>query len=408
MAKKILIFSLAYFPKHVGGAEVAIKEITDRIDPRDYEFHMICLRFDSGLPRKEKVGNVLVHRIGFSTPSPTMADLKKFPLHLNKFLFQFLAPFYALWLSRKHRYDAIWAMMAHSCGVPAAIFKIFSPKTPYLLTLQEGDPIPEILAKVRPVMPLFKKAFMKADMVQAISQYLAKWARDMGFQGALEVIPNAVNAAHFSQNYSEQELSELKKKLGKKTGDVFVITTSRLVKKNACDDVIRALALLPKKYHFLILGTGPDEDMLRALARSKDVESRVHFLGQISHSDMPKYLKVSDVFIRPSLSEGMGNSFIEAMAAGLPVVATQVGGIADFLFDPEKNSDKAPTGRAVPPRDPEAIARAIKLFEKEKEKTQEIIRGAEKMVKEKYDWNLIARDMKEKVFDKLLESVAKV
>lgn len=399
--KKILIFSLAYFPKHVGGAEVAIKEITDRINPEDYEFHMVCLRFDKGLPRIEQVGRALVHRIGFSTLSPTMADLKKFPLHLNKFLFQFLAPFYALWLNRKYKYDAIWAMMAHSCGVPAAIFKILSPKTPYLLTLQEGDPIPEILAKARFVMPIFRRGFTKANMVQAISNYLAKWARDMNFEGPLEVIPNAVNIAHFSQNYPETELAELKKKLGKKAGDIYLITTSRLVKKNASDDVIRALSLLPKKYHFLILGTGPDEDMLKALVKSKNVESRVHFLGQIQHSEMPKYLKVSNIFIRPSLSEGMGNSFIEAMATRLPVIATQEGGIADFLFDPEKNPDKEPTGRAVPPRDPDAIARAVKLFENNKEETQKIINNAERMAKEKYDWNLIAKNMKEKVFDVL-------
>ncbi len=89
------------------------------------------------------------------------------------------------------------------------------------------------------------------------------------------------------------------------------------------------------------------------------------------------------------------------MAARLPVIATQEGGIADFLFDPEKNPEKDPTGRAVPPRDPEAIARAVKLFEKNPEETRKIIDNAEKMVKEKYDWNLIARDMKEKVFDKL-------
>ena len=65
--KKVLIFSLAYYPKHVGGAEVAIKEITDRIDERDIEFHMVTLRFDSTLQKVEKVGNVLVHRIGFTT-----------------------------------------------------------------------------------------------------------------------------------------------------------------------------------------------------------------------------------------------------------------------------------------------------------------------------------------------------
>ncbi|MCE9541561.1 hypothetical protein K8R03_03315, partial [Candidatus Kaiserbacteria bacterium] len=92
--KKILIFSLAYFPKHVGGAEIAIREITDR-NP-DIEFHMVTNRFDSTLPKVEKVGNVLVHRIGIATKNPSMADLKKWPLKVNKPLFQFLAAFYAL------------------------------------------------------------------------------------------------------------------------------------------------------------------------------------------------------------------------------------------------------------------------------------------------------------------------
>ena len=51
--KKILIFSLAYYPNFVGGAEVAIKEITDRLSPEEFEFHLVTLRFDSSLPKTE-------------------------------------------------------------------------------------------------------------------------------------------------------------------------------------------------------------------------------------------------------------------------------------------------------------------------------------------------------------------
>ena len=93
------------------------------------------------------------------------------------------------------------------------------------------------------------------------------------------------------------------------------------------------LPKLPENVHFIVLGVGPDEVMLKKLVKHERVESRVQFLGQIEHNEMPLYLKACDIFIRPSRSEGMGNSFIEAMAAGLPVIATQEGGIADFLFD---------------------------------------------------------------------------
>ena len=69
----MLIFSLAYFPNHVGGAEVAVKEITDRID--DIEFHLITLHFDSTLPHESREGNVQVHRIGFGAPHAEVENI---------------------------------------------------------------------------------------------------------------------------------------------------------------------------------------------------------------------------------------------------------------------------------------------------------------------------------------------
>lgn len=400
--KKVLIFSLSYYPRFVGGAEVALKEITDRIDPEEIEFHMVTLRYDSNLPKVSKEGNIMVHRIGFSKPNPTMSDLKKFPLHFNKFLFQFLAAYKALSLHRKHHFDGIWAMMAHSTGVPAGIFKTFQPKVKYLLTLQEGDPLPYIKKMMRPVYPFFVRGFTKADMVQSISTFLGKWARDVGFKGPLEIIPNAVNTKHFSQTYSQPELDELKNKLGKAEGDIYIITTSRLVTKNAVDDVIKALTFLPHNILFVILGIGPDGEALKKLAKDQGVENRVKFIGQVDHKEMPKYLAISDIFTRPSRSEGMGNSFVEAMAAGLPIIATQEGGIADFLFDAKRNPEKVVTGFAVDKDSPTQIAEAVKEILANKENTEMIIQNARALAFVKYDWELIATDMKNKVFDKLL------
>ncbi|MBI1755215.1 glycosyltransferase family 4 protein [Candidatus Azambacteria bacterium] len=380
--KKILIFSLAYVP-FMGGAEVAIEEITNRISHADFSFDMITLRFDANLPRYEKIGNVHIHRIGFTKWGA-----------MNKYLFPFTACFKAWRLHRKNEYDGIWAMMANYAGFAALFFKIAHPRVPFLLTLQEGDPIGYIKHRVRYVYLLFARIFTKADFVQAISHYLGKFARDMGFTGLLEVVPNGVNTKHFSFAYPQAELDALKQKLGKKNDDRFLITTSRLAKKNAVDDAIKALPLLPESVKFLVLGIGPDEAMLKNLAREIGVEKRVLFLGQITHAQMPKYLHISDMFIRPSLSEGMGNSFVEAMAASVPVIATQEGGIADFLFDPDKNPDKEPTGLAVRPRSPEDIARQTERYLKDTVLAARIVANAKKLVFEKYDWDFIARKMK--------------
>jgi glycosyltransferase involved in cell wall biosynthesis len=294
-------------------------------------------------------------------------------------------------------------MMAHSAGIPSAIFKIFNPQMPYVLTLQEGDP-PEYIERLAwPVWPLFSRAFTSADMVVAESTFLGRWARRMGFPGPLEVVPNGVNFVHFSQIFPADMADAVRFSLHKKPNDVFLVTTSRLVHKNAIDMVIRALTHLPANMHFIVYGSGPDESKLRKLTKDLNLEDRVHFMGHITHADMPLALAACDIYVRPSRSEGMGNVFIEAMAANLPVVATQEGGIADFLFDAKRNPDKETTGWAVDKDSPKQVAEAIKNILAHREQVARVTSTAKKLALENYDWNLIAKNMREKVFARVLK-----
>src|SRR3989344_4819635 len=117
---------------------------------------------------------------------------------------------------------------------------------------------------------------------------------------------------------------------------------------------------------------------------------------------MPLYLRACDIFVRPSRSEGFGNSFIEAMAAGVPVIATQEGGIADFLFDAKRNPKVPPTGWAVDKDSPEQIAAAVKDILGNPDQVRRVIENARALALKKYDWDLIARNMRQKVFEPLL------
>ncbi|HET9641454.1 MAG TPA: glycosyltransferase family 4 protein, partial [Candidatus Paceibacterota bacterium] len=308
--KRVLIFSLAYFP-HVGGAEVAIKEITDRLS--DTEFHMLTLDM-GGAPAEEKLGNIVVHRIGRGRS------------YISKMLFVPLAALAARRLHRQHPFDAAWAMMAYM-ALPIALADL---PIPYAITLQEGDPFEHVYGRKRIalVRPLLTRGFRNAAALTAISSYLSAWAARLGYRGTPELIPNGVDVERFTRTYPRESVQAMKEKLGKKEGDIFLVTTSRLVHKNAVDDVIRALASLPKNLQFLIYGIGPDETKLRHLAEECGVAERARFMGHLDHADLPLALSACDIFIRPSRSEGMGISFIEAMAAGIPVIATQEGGIA--------------------------------------------------------------------------------
>ena len=390
--KKILIFSTAYYPKFVGGAEVAVKEITDRLSSNEYEFHLITLCLDKNLPREEKIGNVFVYRIGFTGEMKESADSLKFPLHYNKYLFPFLAVWKGFQLSKRHSFSINWSIMANYSGFGALFFKLLRPKIPFLLTLQEGDPIDYIKRRVNILYPLFKMIFKKADAIQAISKYLADFGKSMGFKGKPVVVPNGVDIKKFDVELNKEERGKIKKELDLEEKDIALITTSRLAIKNGVGDVIKALPELLENIKFIIFGEGYLEKELKELAKNLKVSDRVIFKGYVSHSKMPKYLKACDIFIRPSLSEGMGNSFIEAMAAKLPVIATPVGGIVDFLRDGE-------TGYFCQPENPASVVKIVKRVINDSQKDI-IIKNAYNMVLGKYDWDVITSQMKE-IFNRM-------
>ncbi len=390
--KKILIFSLAYYPKFVGGAEVAIKEITDRLSSDRFEFHMVTLHYNSSLPRSSKEGNVFVHRVGFGWRGANTSSTHKSLFYINKILFIPVATYAALRLHKKHHFDAFWAMMSYMV-FPIVLLRAVGLRIPYLLTLEEGDLFEYVYerAHIKLFVPLLKYGFRNATSIHAESTFLGTWARRWGFKGHLEVIPNGMNANAFTKMPSEDVLKDIKTKIGKSSGETWLIHTGRFVHKNALDIVIRALALLPESIHFFMLGDGPKIVELQKLAEEYKVSKRIHFHPYVPLTEIPNYLKACDIFIRPSRSEGMGNSFIEAMAAELPVIATQEGGISDFLFDAKRNPNKESTGWAVDKDSPEQIAEAVQYIIAHPKDVEKVVATAKHMVLENYDWDDIAK-----------------
>lgn len=372
---------------HVGGAEIAIKEITDRIS--DIEWHLITLRFNTE-PVEEKIGNVIVHRVGHGTSA------------FAKAMFVRQAAREARRLHARHHFDAAWVMMSYML-MPLTLARL---GIPYALTLQEGDTEYHMFGRLRilPFLPLINKGFRNARVVQAISTYLGDWPRKHGFTGSLEIIPNGYidPSGHTDLHWFETNSHGQNRKIFWKNQHnieinpetVVLITTSRLVHKNAIDIIIRAMPLLPNEVIFNILGTGKELKALENLAATLKVRDRVHFLGEVKNTAVLYRLHASDIFVRPSRSEGMGNSFIEAMAAGLPVIATQEGGLKDFIT--------SEVAWPVPKDSPQAVADAVQNILSNPIHTKTVVEKARTLAVEKYDWTLIARTMHERVFSRVL------
>lgn len=383
--RKVLIFSLAYYPSFVSGAEAAIREITDRIAPDEIKFHLITLRFDSKAPRLERIGNVTVHRVGFGG------------VYLSKILFIPLAALKARELHKKHSFSALWAMMTYML-LPTMLAKALGVRVPHILTLQDGDPYEKVFNRpfIVPFTYILDRGFRSAAMIQAISSYLASWPPRRGYTGSIEIIRNGANPKDFHDRVSPEDVQALRRTLVTGADDVLLVNTARLVRQKGNDTTIQALALLPARVKLVLVGSGPEEDRLRSLVRELGLESRVVFVGQVSRDKVTLYRRVADVFVGPSRSEGLGNAFLSAMASRIPVVATREGGLAEYVFEGK-------TAWAVHPDAPEELAAAISSVLEHPEEVEKRTAAARRMVEEEYDWDQVAKAMFSRVFAPVLK-----
>lgn len=132
-----------------------------------------------------------------------------------------------------------------------------------------------------------------------------------------------------------------------------ILTVARLRSEKTVDVAVEAMARLPaghKAVELWIAGDGPERARLQALVSERQLADRVSFLGH--REDVPELLRQADAFVLSSRTEGSPNALLEAMAAGLPCVATNVGGVPELI-------EHGRTGLLVPPDDPDTLARAL-------------------------------------------------
>ncbi len=352
----VLVFSTAYFP-FVGGAEVAIREVARRLSPK-FDFFIITSRFKRNLPKIEKVKEGTIVRLGFGNI-------------LDKY---FLPVLGVLWALRKE--GMLFGLDISAGSFAPAFLKFLFPKRFFVLNIQYGYG-DERLAKGRAglIGTAFRFMLSQADAVASISNYLLDTAKDYGYKGHSAIIPNGIDLKNF-------QISNFQKK--QKT----IITTSRLVIKNGVDILIEAIAVVKEKVpdiKCLILGEGPEEASLKNLATELNISQNIKFLGTIGQEKIPRYLAESNIFVRPSRSEGLGISFLEAIAAGLPIIAPPVGGIPDIIEDGK-------TGLFCNPEDPKDLAEKIMNLLENEPLAKSIVENGQKMIKEKFLWEKISEN----------------
>lgn len=231
--------------------------------------------------------------------------------------------------------------------------------------------------------PIIKWSLSRSNIVAAVSKYSEGLANKMGARKVV-IIPNGIDPKRFNI------LKKSDKKLFK------IVTTSSLIPRNGIDTLIKAVALLSKEinWELQIAGEGPEEEKLQKLVNKFNLSGKVKFLGRVETNKIPQLLSQAEIFVRPSRWEGFGVSFVEAMAARIPVIATPVGGITDFIVH-EK------TGLLVSPNNPQELAKAIIYLWEDKNLYKKLQKQGQNLAIKKYNWDKISNEV-EKQFIKLI------
>ena len=241
----------------------------------------------------------------------------------------FLVPFLMLALYRNLRkYEKQFHCIHAHWLIPQGILSSFCKK-PFIVTGHGGD-VGELNGSV--FYLLKKRCLKKASAVTVVSAHLRHILKTVYGNTDAKVIPMGCNTSYFTPaNRVENYFSQGEKKV--------VLFVGRLAEKKGTVYLIQAMQYVDAL--LVIAGSGPLEKECKSLAASLHLEDKVHFLGPKSHTDLRAIYASADLFAAPSVTakngdvEGFGLVILEAMASGLPVIASNSGGITDIITDGE-------------------------------------------------------------------------
>ena len=228
------------------------------------------------------------------------------------------AYFKASKLIKNQKYDVCHCWFGWPAGV---IGWMFRKKVPYIVGLRGSD-VPGYNSRLRILDKLIfsqisKLVWAGAKRVIANSDGLRKLALKTNPDCKMDIIYNGIDTSEFKQSVNKEKSDVLR-----------LISIGRLIERKGYNYLIKALQGLDG-VKLTLVGEGNLKENLKKLAASLNVN--LEFAGYVEHSKLVKYYHEADIFVLPSLNEGMSNTVLEAMACGLPLIVTDVGGTSELI-----------------------------------------------------------------------------
>lgn len=297
-------------------------------------------------------------------------------------------------LSLNGKFDILHAHLAFSPAVAATIAGSFLEKI--IVKFGNSGEYGDVETSKRNwrgrlAMNLFRKW---ADVCIALSSDMEREMLEAGFSRTQVVrMVNGVDTSKFFPSVNKEIDSRCFQLDGMPK---ILLYTGRLTNQKSLDTLLLAFSKAITKVqdlHLVIVGDGENRDMLERLSTDLGINRNVTFLRWVE--DITPYLRGADIFVLPSLSEGISNSLLEAMASGLPSIATDVGGSGDALGRDEE------CGLLIQPGDVEQLTSSIIKLSSNPTMSEKIGHMARKRIMEVYDLEVVGENYK-RLYDRLL------
>lgn len=336
---RLLIINFEY-PPLGGGGGVATQHIAEELAQR-HEVHVITTKHTS-LMSTETLRGVHVHRV----PVLGRRDLPTSTL-LSLLSFAPTAFWCGLQLTRRQQFDVINAQFVIPSGIPAALIARIR-RRPLVVSFIGGD----VYDPTKGTSPhrhgvlrwLIRRIARQASLCTAISEDAKQRALE------LHHVKCDITVTHLGLK-PQTTTATTRQALRAPTAKSLWVSIGRLIPRKGYRELLHAWQALPTA-HLIVIGSGPLQDSLQRTAHELNLEDRVDFRGFVSETEKAQLLTVADGYVSAAEHEGFGLVFLEAMHAGLPIVATNNGGQTDFLHH-ETNA------LLVPPHNPAALSQAI-------------------------------------------------
>jgi len=369
-AKRILIFA-AYFLPSVGGYETNIYELSRRLIKRGYQIDVITSNTENTpnspkLPTHDKLDGISVYRLpswnilggNYPIPKPNFTTFRILfrLLHNDYDLINtqgriFLTSFLGLIFARIKRIRLVHTER----GTKPAASRGFIE-----------------LVRIVNDHTLGRLVIRSAWKTIGVSRNTCDFLKKIGAKETI-LIHNGINTDIFER-----------KELSQPNATVTITFVGRLVYGKGVQDLIFSFPEITResKARLLIIGDGSYRPEFERLAQKTD-KGNILFLGQKTRKEIVDILHSSDIFVNPSYSEGLPTSVLEAGAAGLPIVATDVGGTSEIIEDGK-------SGFLIPPADTRALKGKVCQLVKDRQLREDFGRNIHQFVKKTFDWDEIA------------------